>query len=240
MSGLFSAKLQKLNIKSYRDIKRLTTDYIDQFDVMFNPESYSLNYDVAYSTESAIGKPGAQPRFNHNNIPELNLKLVVDGTGVSNPTGLFAAADVSNLIGGESDVYERVQRFFDLAYEMKGTIHQSYFLVLSWGKLSFPCRLKSLRVHYSLFTRSGAPLRAELDTTFVKDVPVQEEAKKTGLESPDLTHVRVVKANDQLPMLCEEIYGSPHYYVAVAKANNLRHFRDLVPGQEIFFPPLEV
>ena len=48
-----------------------------------------------------------------------------------------------------------------------------------------------------------------------------------------------MKSGDTLPLLCKEIYGSPEHYLRVAQANNLNNFRNLTPGQEIIFPPLE-
>ena len=57
--------------------------------------------------------------------------------------------------------------------------------------------------------------------------------------SADLTHVRLVKAGDTLPRLCDEIYGEPRMYLEVARANDLDHFRALQPGMRIAFPPLE-
>jgi nucleoid-associated protein YgaU len=58
-------------------------------------------------------------------------------------------------------------------------------------------------------------------------------------QSPDLTHVRRVKAGDTLPGLCDQIYGDPRLYLKVAAANGLDDFRRLVPGTKVFFPPLE-
>jgi nucleoid-associated protein YgaU len=49
----------------------------------------------------------------------------------------------------------------------------------------------------------------------------------------------VVQASDTLLLLCEEIYGSPAYYLKVAMVNKLDNFRQLVPGQELFFPPIK-
>ena len=66
----------------------------------------------------------------------------------------------------------------------------------------------------------------------------KEEAQKRT-SSPDLTHRRVVVEGDTLPQLCREIYGSPEHYLRVAQVNGLDDFRDLSPGQELFFPPYE-
>jgi nucleoid-associated protein YgaU len=58
-------------------------------------------------------------------------------------------------------------------------------------------------------------------------------------ESPDLTHIRLVKAGDTLPEMCFNIYGDPRYYLDVARQNRLDNFRKLEPGTRIFFPPIE-
>jgi hypothetical protein len=39
--------------------------------------------------------------------------------------------------------------------------------------------------------------------------------------------------------MCEQIYGSAAFVIQVAKANKLNDFRNLVPGQELFFPPIK-
>ena len=82
-------------------------------------------------------------------------------------------------------------------------------------------------------------LRAELDTTFIQDQPTAARLRAEGKNSPDLTHVRIVQAHQTLPLLCQEIYGSPGYYLQVAAANGLDDFRNLRPGQQLVFPPLE-
>jgi Uncharacterized protein containing LysM domain len=122
---------------------------------------------------------------------------------------------------------------------MDGDTHQPRYLKLTWGDLIFKCRLASVVINYSLFDNSGIPLRAELDTEFTGDIETSERLKKENKSSPDLTHSRMVKVGDQLPLMCEAIYGSANYYLKVAKINGLRNFRDLKPGQELFFPPLE-
>uniref|UniRef100_A0AAU6WLI4 LysM domain-containing protein n=1 Tax=Chryseobacterium endophyticum TaxID=1854762 RepID=A0AAU6WLI4_9FLAO len=57
--------------------------------------------------------------------------------------------------------------------------------------------------------------------------------------SPDLTHKRTIQDGDTLPLMTERIYGDSKYYLEVAKVNNLINFRQLVPGEELYFPPIE-
>ena len=74
---------------------------------------------------------------------------------------------------------------------------------------------------------------------FVEDKSAEKIFREAGKESPDVTHVRLVKSGDTLPLLCLEIYGSSAYYLRVAADNGLDDFRNLVPGQRLYFAPLD-
>ncbi|NOY83787.1 MAG: hypothetical protein GXO96_02990 [Nitrospirae bacterium] len=88
-------------------------------------------------------------------------------------------------------------------------------------------------------TEAVFPLHAELDINLIADEEVEKRQAKENKSSPDLTHVRLVKSGDTLPLMSKEIYGTSVHYLRVAQVNGLDDFRNLVPGQEIFFPPLE-
>lgn len=223
------SKLEKLKIDAYITPKR--TGRPETFEVMFNPETYSLNYKNVYDPSQGINTSGRTAHYSKSIPSDLKLKLILDGTGV-NVYGL-------SVLGKSIDVYKQVQEFLRLTYKMDGNIHEPKFLVIKWGDLTYKCRLDSVEVKYSLFNKSGVPLRAELDTRFFGEVEESDRLKDENKNSPDLTHSRIVGAHDLLPLMCEKIYGSPKYYIQVAKANNLHDFRDLKPGQEIFFPPIE-
>lgn len=98
--------------------------------------------------------------------------------------------------------------------------------------------MKTLEITYKLFDEAGDPIRAELNVVFVEDKSAETISREAGKTSPDLTHIRVVKSGDTLPLLCKEIYGSSSYYLRVAADNKLDDFRNLVPGQRLFFAPL--
>jgi nucleoid-associated protein YgaU len=68
-----------------------------------------------------------------------------------------------------------------------------------------------------------------------EDLRVAEENNA----SPDLTHVRVVKDGDSLPLMCYRIYGDARYYMDVARTNGLVNFRSLTPGTKLVFPPFD-
>lgn len=227
-------KLEKLKILVFGNRLRAGIPK-DTFEVMFNPESYSFSYENVYTEKQAINSTGKSGTYSLSKPASLRLKIILDGTGVS----YMGVTELIQVARGQNDVYKRVQEFLKLTTLMDGKLHQPNFLVVSWGSMNFKCRLESVEVSYTLFDKSGKPLRAELDCTFVDELIDKERLKKENKSSPDLTHSRVVKAHDTLPLLCEEIYGSPDHYIKVAMANKLNDFRNLVPGQQLFFPPIK-
>lgn len=228
-------KLEKMKILVYDSPKRAAF-FPQKFEVMFNPESYSLAYENKYSPMQGINTSGRPSRFALSPPSSMNITLLFDGTGVHK---IGSERLLEETFSSEDDVYMIVQKFLSATTVVNGKIHEPNFLKLDWGDLSFDCRLKRVSVRYTLFDKSGKPLRAELDCVFVGDLEPSKRRKIDNFSSPDLTHRRTVKAGDDLLLLTHEIYGSPDWYIKVAKANNLDHFRNLIPGQELIFPPIK-
>jgi len=226
-------KLQKVTIKAYSSSAR-SGQPIGTFEAMYNPASFSQKYEITYAKIQGFGSSGRPANFSQSKPKTLGLNLILDGTGVDQvgATPLF-----------KPDVSKQVKNFIDLTFQMNGQTHEPNYLVVEWGGredagLIFSCRLGSVNVTYTSFDRDGSPLRAELDIVLVADKETEKRLREEGKSSPDLSHVRVVKSGDTLPLLSKDIYGSPTYYLWIAKVNNLTNFRILTPGQELFFPPL--
>ena len=120
-----------------------------------------------------------------------------------------------------------------------GDIHRPRKVLLVWGRLSFPCVLTSLSVRYTLFSPDGSPLRAIASCAFAEALTDTEREQEEQNSSPDLTHIREVKAGDTLPLMAHGIYGDPSLYLEVARINKLVDFRRLRAGQRIALPPIE-
>lgn len=235
MSLLSKMKLKKLTIKAY-DKKARSGIPIGTFDAMFNPETFSQKYEIEYGKSQGFNSTNSRVDYARSRPRELNLKLVLDGTGVDE-MGI-------TLFGAKKTVSERVKQFLDLTFRMNGKIHEPNFLVVEWGGkedggLIFSCRLLNVNVSYTSFDRDGSPLRAELDINLVSDQDAKKRMAIENKSSPDLTHSRIVKSGDTLPLLTKDVYGTSAHYLRVAQINNLNDFRNLTPGQELFFPPLE-
>ena len=221
-------KLEKLKITAYSDRGRKME--VTSFDAMFNPASYSRVYGIGYEKSDEPRKSASEARYSGHNTETVSFDLLVDGTGVET---------MALLAPTPTPVADRVKKFLETAYTYNGSIHEPNFLILSWGTMVFKCRLTSATIAYSSFDRSGSPLRAKLTVAFRADDTAENIAKAENQTSPDVTHTRVVKAGDTLPLLTQEMYGSASHYLFVAAANGLDQFRDLRPGVELAFPPLE-
>ena len=89
-----------------------------------------------------------------------------------------------------------------------------------------------------MFNPDGTPVRVIATAAFVGSIEdnLREAIKRSN--SPDLTHIRKVSEGDTLPLMTFKIYGNSAYYLEVARINKLVNFRNLVPGTDIFFPPI--
>jgi hypothetical protein len=220
-------KLEKLTILVFKD--RARRQQIDIIKAMFNPTTLSTSHKVALVAEAALDSSTSKNTYSHSQAWVTTFDLVFDGTGVA------ADAPRAGSVSGQIDA------FLKSTVLMNGAIHEPNYLRLQWGDgplQNFDCRLESADITYSLFNQSGAPIRATIKCSFKEDHDDPKRLRIEGKQSPDLTHVRLVRAGDTLPILCKQIYGSSHYYLRVAQANELDDFRNIAPGTVIRFPPL--
>jgi hypothetical protein len=158
-------KLTKLKITSENDGK--------SFTVMFNPETYSETFSSVFTTKKDINT-GIEEYIYVKSLPQdFKLKLIIDGTGVSN----FHAPNLPVFKVEEKTVYEQVNEFLRLAwYPVNGKVTS---LIVEWNKFTYYCLLKDVTINYTLFSRDGLPLRAELDATFIGNAEKNERAYKS-------------------------------------------------------------
>ena len=228
-------KLEKMRIEAYKKVERRLADKASpaKLELMFNPASFDEEHAISYQGESrrAINSSAVPAKYTYTPPVKLQLVFVLDGTGVDHYFKL------QHLLASAS-VGKQIETFKKLCWKMNGATHEPHFLILRWGKLAINCRLEKLDITYKLFDKAGDPLRAELAVEFIRDDSAATIARAEGKNSPDLTHVRIVKSGDTLPLLCKEIYGSSAHYLQVARDNGLDDFRGLTPGQRLSFAPL--
>jgi hypothetical protein len=214
--------LEKVLIKAYEK-----SDYSGkssgEFKAYVNPNEITLSYEIEYDSTQGSGTTNSRMSFKKVKPGDLSLTFFIDGTGAN---------------GHLVDVQKEVEKF-QIVTGYNGKIHRTSYLKVMWGTLHIKrCVLKSASIAYKLFKPNGVPLRAVITANFTDNSDDKIRQAIAQDQSSDLTHVRLVKAGDNLPTLCYEIYGDPGYYLKVARANRLDNFRRLTPGMKIFFPPL--
>ena len=220
------SKLQKLMIYAYSDAE--LSNEITSYETAVNPEKYSLVNKSEYSIENASGSSGGGVKF-HRSLPEnLSLDFLFDRTGV------FEDSPVA-----KNGIIDDLKKFKKVVFDYNGDDHKPNYLKVVWGDLIFPGVVTEMNIEYKLFQSNGTPIRAVAKLTFKNHIEEGKRAAREKKASPDLTHYRIVKEGDNLPLMTHRIYGDSKYYLEVAKVNNLTNFRKLEPGQKIFFPPIE-
>ena len=223
-------KLEKFTIEGFDTADR--EGLAPKFEAQFNPTHIRWNYGISWSRGRTPNSSAQEQSYEFSHAPELNVTLTVDGTDVDS-IGIYAFTS--------SSVEDRVKQFKKVAYDYRGEEHEPPYLTVSWGSQeTFDCRLYSFAVNYTLFDRDGTPLRAEITARFIGDIQAAKLARLQQKSSPDLTHARVVRHGDTLPLLTKDVYGSSERVLDVARYNDLDDFRKLVPGRELLFPPLAV
>ncbi len=190
--------------------------------VMFNPENYSVSEKIHYDNRAGLGAASAEQRFCRKEEPSFSFEFTIDGTGAS---------------GEKREVILDIE-LLKTTVGFNGSEHKPNTLLLVWGTMIKICVLEKMEVKYTLLRDNGIPLRAVVTATFLGHTKKVLGALIDHLFSPDLSHRRMVKAGDTLPLMCNSIYDKPHFYLEVAKANGLTNFRKLKKGQTLDFPPV--
>jgi hypothetical protein len=215
--------LEKLMVLAYE-----TPDYsgnsIGEFKAFINPNEITLSYEMEYDSSQGSGTTNSRMEFKKVKPGDMSLTFFLDGTGAN---------------GVPVDVQQQIARFQSVT-GYNGKIHRPNYLKVVWGTLQVKrCVLKSASIAYKLFRPDGVPLRAVITANFTDNSDDQTRVALAQDESPDLTHIRLVKAGDTLPALCYQVYGDPSFYPQVAAANRLTEFRRIAPGTRLIFPPVE-
>ncbi|MEI9921435.1 MAG: LysM peptidoglycan-binding domain-containing protein [Bacteroidota bacterium] len=234
-----SSELTKVKITAYKsagfeDNKKISDG---EFVALVNPEGYNRSYKVKYKDQQASGTKAQQMTFDKIEPEDIDFEFLFDKTGAL-PGTFKGTTDAEVKNESKDGIWPDVEKFKKVVYAYKGEIHQPPFLILQWGELLFKCVLREMTINFKLFRPDGTPLRAVAKAKFTATVENELRVRQQSNASPDITHVRIVKAGDTLPLLAYDVYGEPSYYIQVAKANNLFSFRHLEPGMKIFFPPI--
>lgn len=193
-------------------ITPLPPSRLKEFTVLFNPNSYSIEKSVTWDSSGGAG--ATQRKFN---APALTF-----GGGGSRTLSLELFYDVTESDDRQKDVRRETGKLVALTRIMadRKSPHPPVCKI-SWGRkvknsdFPFTGVVTSLSQRFTLFSRTGEPLRATLNVSFREFLDPEKDLKDTD---PELT-TYVVKRGDTLASIAASLYGDPTLWRIIAEAN---------------------
>lgn len=225
-------ELKKIKIESFKDAE-CSGSAIATVYAFINPSQYTSKVAMTYENTKTVGSPKSTYVFTNAGEEKLELgEIIVDGTGL-----VQLKQSVEGYVNTDVDGY--IENFRKVVCGYVGTSHRPPYLKITWGKLISKCVCNAFDVTYTLFNPDGTALRAKIKLGLLITSDFDTKLKEAKLSSPDLTHMRTVKAGDTLPLMTYRVYGNPLYYTDIARINGLSHINAIEPGMELYFPPIK-
>jgi LysM repeat protein len=194
---------------------------------VYDPTKLDLSFTNRFLTSQAIGISGP-PVYVGEDQKKMSFPLLFDNSWVA-----------SKADGEPKSIKSQVDDFVKLVHTVNSESHTANYLKITLGDFIFNGQSESLMVNYTLFSLEGEPLRAEVMLTILQTETIATKKAAAGLKSPDLTRSVVIKEGDSLAGISQKYYNTPHYYLELARVNQLPDFMILQPGTRLVIPPLE-
>jgi hypothetical protein len=212
----------KMVIYAYMD-EKFERDTGKSFEVQVNPSTINYSKKIKSSYGNALGVQNQTPEYAFHDPVSFQFETLLDSTGAVTDSG---------------DIPQQINELEQVVYEINGEIHTPNYLKVSWGSFIFKGGLVSLDYKFTLFASSGKPLRVNITFNLIGYMDKWQAAKQANLQSPDLSRVVELKADESIPFWCNEIYGDATYCTDIARINGLAGIKDVKPGTRLTFPAL--
>ena len=199
---------------------RITIEHTGrQFDVMFNPEEYSLNKDNNYASQAIPGLSSPILQFVHGNLRTLEMELFFDTTDA------------------RTDVRNETQQVVDLL-KIDSQLHAPPVVRVAWGSLQLRCVLARANQKFIKFLEDGRPTRARVTVSFSEFIDPEREAKEVNRQTADFSKSYTVQPGDTLSGIAFRFYEDPALWRPIAAANHIDDPRAIAPGRALHVPAL--
>ena len=229
-------------------VEKMTIKNLDtgkKFTVLYNPQSFTVTRNVAYSQYNFLGSNGPVVQFQAGKGEVLYFELFFDSLSAGSEVGgsaidraLFAANSVLPSLTNTIDVREYTKQVYDLM-EVEKSVHRPPRVKVEWASLQFTGYLASCQQQFIKFDESGQPVRAKLTCQFIESLDIDVMEGTNPRESPDTTKYRRIKQGDSLWAMSYKEYGECGEWRVIAEANGLTNPRLLRTGDMIALPALE-
>lgn len=114
------------------------------------------------------------------------------------------------------------------------------YLRFQWGESRyFKCVLSDYTINHTLFSKSGAPMRAEVSVTLTEVMDAFPFTNpSSGGEGGERSHM--VRTGDTLHSIAHETYGQPRFWRGLATFNHIDDPRRLPAGSVVSLPDADI
>ncbi len=155
---------------------RITIEHTgEQFDVMFNPEEYSLNRDNNFASQAVPGLSSPLLQFVHGNLRTLEMELFFD------------------TYEKRRDVRDETQKVVRLL-DIDPDLHAPPIVRIAWASLQLRCVLARAAQKFIVFLEDGRPVRAKVTVTFNEFVDPGRESREVKRQTSTFSKVHTVVA----------------------------------------------
>jgi len=222
--------------------ERLDTrgNVVKTLPVQFNPTEFSMSKGAQIAEIAIPGIDNPILQFVRGQNEKVNLELFFDTTDSVTEAAAVAVTTLTNefyalvKMSGEEHAPPRCR--FGWGDEFPGLINQAGQTI--GHRKAFDCIVESIQQKFTLFSKSGVPLRATLTVSLREYVTLEQQLEQLNLQSSDHTRVHVVQRGETLPMIAYQTYQDPAQWRLIADQNRLNHPRDIQPGMVLELPPL--
>ncbi len=202
----------------------------EQFEVMFNPEEYTLNKDNNFAQAAVPGLSTPLLQFVHGGLRTLEMELVFDS--------LEQHRHSSRIVNSaRSDVRQLTQKVVDLMAINPAT-HAPPVVLFSWGGLTFTGVLGKVNQRFTMFLEDGTPIRARLQVTFQEWKSSLQESKEVRRQTADYSRLYRLAQGQTLSQVAALFYGDPALWRPIAIANQIDDPRRLAVALQVSIPKL--
>lgn len=189
----------------------------------FNPYEYSVSKTNSYKNDPRNGGNTPNKQFVQAGEQTLKLSLYFDTYELNQ--------DVSKITVDLWRMMEPVQ---------EGSANQKKEpprVAFEWGVFLFRAVITNMTQKFTLFTKDGMPVRAQVDVTFNQDKDEKDykHQNPTSGGGP-IDRVWVVVRGDRLDTIAAAVYGDATHWRRIAEYNGLINPLTLSPGQRFIIP----
>ncbi len=224
--------------QSVKAVLVIIKDSPEQIPVQFNPSEYTISDSATYDEKIRRKKNDSIVSFNGKPRAVLSVKLYFNVDEMSSVGGLVSGA--VNLITGNDttkDITATLNKIASLT-EIDGVEHQPPGVAFVWGSLQFLGYTERVSVNYTMFDKSGKPLRAVVDLT-IRGRNGSSSEKNSPFMSPDRTKARTMTEDINIWNIAEKEYGDVQEWRRIEDANDIMNPLDIPVGKVLRVPSID-